>query len=75
MLRKLGMMAAMALALGATACTAKVEDEGKAPDVEVKGGEMPEVDVDPAKVEVSTDTQAVAVPDVDVTPAGGGDDK
>jgi hypothetical protein len=70
MLKKLTMMAAMVLALGAVACTAEVEDPGKAPEVEVKGGEMPEVDVDPANVEVSTDTQTVVTPDVDVTPAG-----
>ena len=30
---------------------------------------MPKVDVDPANVEVSTDTQTVVTPDVDVTPA------
>lgn len=69
MLRKLTMMAALVLTMGAMACTAEVEDEGRAPEVEVKGGEMPEVDVDPANVEVSTDTQTVVTPDVDVTPA------
>jgi hypothetical protein len=73
MLRKLMTVAAMALAMGAVACTAEVEDEGKAPEVEVKGGEMPEVDVDPANVEVSTDTQQVVTPDVDVTPTEGAD--
>lgn len=69
MLKKLMTMAAMALLVGAAACTAEVEDEGKAPSVEVKGGEMPEVDVDPANVEVSTDTQQVVTPEVNVTPA------
>jgi PBP1b-binding outer membrane lipoprotein LpoB len=69
MLKKLMTVAAMALLVGATACTAEVEDEGKAPSVEVKGGEMPEVDVDPANVEVSTDTQQVVTPEVNVTPA------
>ncbi len=69
MLKKLMTMAAMALLVGATACTAEVEDEGSAPSVEVKGGEMPEVDVDPANVEVSTDTQQVVTPEVNVTPA------
>jgi hypothetical protein len=53
------------------ACTAEVEDTGKAPDVDVSGGEMPKVDVDPANVEVSTDTQTVVTPEVNVTPAGG----
>ncbi|HLM66568.1 MAG TPA: hypothetical protein VK358_03530 [Longimicrobium sp.] len=71
MLKKLMTMAAMALLMGSVACTAEVEDEGKAPSVEVKGGEMPEVDVDPANVEVSTDTQQVVTPEVNVTPAQG----
>lgn len=57
-----------ALTLAAGACTAKVEDEGKAPDVEVKGGEAPKVDVDPATVNVGTDTNTVVTPTVSVTP-------
>ena len=71
MFKRLMTVAALALTMGAMACTAKVEDEGKAPDVDVSGGEMPKVDVDPANVEVSTDTQTVVTPDVTVTPAGG----
>lgn len=62
-----------AAALGAAACTAEVEDEGRAPDVDVRPGELPEVDVDPARVEVNTDTQTVVVPDVDVVPTEGDD--
>jgi PBP1b-binding outer membrane lipoprotein LpoB len=69
MLKKLTTVAAMALLMGSVACSAEVEDEGRAPEVEVKGGEMPEVDVDPANVEVSTDTQQVVTPEVNVTPA------
>ena len=55
-----------ALVLGA--CTAEVEDEGELPDVDVSGGEAPQVDVDPANVDVttSTDTNTVVTPDVDV---------
>lgn len=75
MFKRLMTAAAMALMVGAVACTAEVEDEGKAPEVEVKGGEMPEVDVDPANVEVGTDTQTVVTPDVDVTPAQDNDNK
>lgn len=50
------------------ACTAKVEDEGELPNVEVEGGEAPKVDVDPATVDVTTskDTNVVVTPDVDV---------
>ena len=70
MLKRVMTVAALTLTLGAVACTAEVEDPGKAPDVDVSGGEMPKVDVDPANVNVSTDTQTVITPDVDVTPAG-----
>ena len=70
MLKRLMTVAAMSLALGAMACTAEVEDEGEAPDVDVSGGEMPKVDIDPANVEVSTDTQTVITPEVNVTPTG-----
>ena len=73
MLRRVMAVAALALSLGAMACTAEVEEEGKMPDVDVQGGEMPKVDVDPATVEVGTDTQTVITPDVDVTPTEGDD--
>lgn len=73
MFKKLMLTAALALSVGAVACTAEVEEEGKMPEVEVKGGEMPSVDVDPANVEVGTDTQTVVTPDVDVTPTEGAD--
>lgn len=60
--------AAAALMMAAGACTAKVEDEGKLPDVDVSGGQAPKVDVDPARVEVGTDTNTVVTPSVNVTP-------
>jgi hypothetical protein len=60
-------------ALAATSCTAEVEDAGRAPDVDVQAGELPEVDVDPARVEVGTDTQTIVTPDVDVVPTEGDD--
>ena len=50
-------------------CTAEVEDTGEAPDINVEGGRAPDVDVNPAEVNVSTDTQTVVTPDVDVRPA------
>ena len=62
-----------AASLAAMACTAEVEDEGRAPDIDVQAGEMPEVDVDPARVEISTDTQTIVTPDVDVVPTEGDD--
>lgn len=72
-IKRLLTIASMGLALGAAACTAEVEDKGALPDVDVKGGEMPKVDVDPANVEVGSDTQTVVTPDVNVTPTEGDD--
>lgn len=56
---------ALSVALGG-ACTAQVEDEGELPEVNVEGGDMPNVDVDPVDVDITTDTQQVVVPDVDI---------
>ena len=66
----MALLFATALASG---CTAEVEDAGRAPDVDVQAGELPEIDVDPATVEVSQDTQTIITPDIDVVPAGGDD--
>ena len=41
---------------------------GEMPEVNVEGGNMPKYDVDPAKVEVGTDTTKVVTPDVDIKP-------
>lgn len=70
---RLTTLALLGLSLAATACTAEVEDEGEMPKVNVEGGEMPKVDVDPAKVEVTQDTQQVVTPEVKVTPTEGDD--
>jgi hypothetical protein len=69
MLTKLGLaIGCLAATLAIGACTAEVEDEGELPDVDVSGGEAPNVDVDPANVDVTTgtDTNTVVTPDVDV---------
>jgi hypothetical protein len=71
--KRLMMVALFGLSMVATACTAKVEDKGEAPSVDVDGGRAPSVDVDPAKVEVSQDTQQVVTPKVNVTPTEGDD--
>ncbi len=58
-----------ALALTAVlggACSAEVEDEGALPEVNVEGGDLPNVDVDAADVNIGSDTQTVVVPDVDI---------
>ncbi|HYW06538.1 MAG TPA: hypothetical protein VE913_06265 [Longimicrobium sp.] len=59
------------LAVSVGACTAEVKDKGALPDVDVSGGRAPDVDVDPANVEVTTDTQTIVTPEVNVTPANG----
>lgn len=66
--RLLRLIPVLALTLAFGACTAQVEEEGEAPEVNVEGGELPEVDVDAADVDITTDTQTVVTPDVDVTP-------
>ena len=63
---KLGMMALVALSMAA--CTAEKTEEGEMPEVNVEGGNMPKYDVDPAQVQVGTDTTKVVTPDVDVVP-------
>lgn len=54
------------LLLAGAACTAEVEDQGSVPDVDVRGGDAPNVDVDPADVNVGTDTSTVVTPEVNV---------
>lgn len=48
------------------ACDVDQTDEGDLPDVDVEGGDLPEYDVDAADVDVSTDTQTIVTPDVDI---------
>ena len=54
------------LALPLAACSVEQTDEGEMPEVEVRGGEMPEYDVDTAEVEVDTETREIEVPEVDI---------
>ncbi len=67
------MMAAAMLA----GCSAEKTQEGEMPDVDVnaEGGQLPKYDVDPAKVEITSDTQQVVTPQVEVTPAPDNDGK
>lgn len=71
--RKLIALAILPLALASFACTAEVEEKGEMPEVNVEGGKAPEIDVDPAEVNISTDTQQVVTPEVNVTPTEGND--
>ena len=59
------------LALGltlSTGCRVRQTEEGEMPDVdvEVKGGNVPEYDVDAADVDVKAKETEISVPDVDV---------
>lgn len=72
--RILGAVPTLALAAALGACTAEVEEEGNLPEVEVtEEGNLPQIDVDPVDVDVTTDTQQVVTPDIDVTPTEGDD--
>jgi hypothetical protein len=67
MLKKFGvLMAALTMVVALGACTVEQTEEGELPEVNVEGGNMPEYDVDPVDVEVTTDTATITVPDVDV---------
>ena len=71
--------AATALVFSLASCNVRQTQEAKAPEVEVKEGQMPKYDVDPAKVtvqpeqkeitvpKVTTEQKTITVPDVDVT--------
>ena len=55
------------LAIGLAACDVDQTQEAELPEVEVKGGQMPEFDVETADVDVGTKETTIEVPDVDVT--------
>lgn len=59
------LLATFAMAVGAGGCTVKKTEDGEAPKVE--GGKLPKYEVEPAKVEVKTDTHTVVTPTVKVT--------
>lgn len=70
-MKKIAIMAALTAGLALTACEANVTEEGEMPtmDVDVSGdaGQLPEVDVKTADIEVGTEEKTIEVPDVDVT--------
>jgi len=59
-----GILAVAALALPLVACTVKKTEEGELPRVE--GGKLPEYEVKPAEVQISSTPVEVTVPDVDI---------
>jgi hypothetical protein len=59
-----------AIAFGVAACDVQKTQEGKLPDVEVKGGQVPKYDVDVGDVDVGTEKKEITVPTIDIdTPA------
>ena len=54
------------LAIGLAACDVDQTKEAELPEVEVKGGQAPEFDVETADVDVGTEKKTIEVPDVDV---------
>ena len=67
MKKTFAVLAATGVLLSLAACDVDQTEEGSLPEVE--GGNLPEYDVEPAEVDVTTGTETVEVPtmDVDVT--------
>lgn len=67
---KLAVVPALVAVFALNACTAEQTEEGEMPEVNVEGGNLPEYDIDPARVEITTDTQNIQVqtPDIDIEP-------
>ncbi len=60
------LLIAALLSVAATGCKVTQTQEGKMPEVEVKGGQVPKYDVKGPKVDVKTETKQIEVP-TDVT--------
>lgn len=60
------LLSAALLAIGTTGCKVDKTQDGKMPEVEVKGGQIPKYDVKGPTVEVGTKTKQITVP-TDVT--------
>ena len=62
------LLSAALLSVSATGCKVTQTQEGKMPEVDVKGGQVPKYDVKGPKVDVKTEKKDVKVPKVTVTP-------
>lgn len=73
--KSLILLLALSLASVSGACRVRQTQEGEAPDVDVsvKGGKVPEYDVDAADVDVTTEKREVTVPKVTIEPPRDGD--
>lgn len=73
MKKDLMILAASSLALALGACDVEQTEKAELPEVEVKGGNMPEYDVDAADVDVTTEKRTVEVPVIEVDEADAGE--
>ncbi|WP_170003202.1 hypothetical protein [Pseudopontixanthobacter vadosimaris] len=64
MKKSFAILAATGLALSLAACDVDQTEEGSLPEIE--GGNLPEYDVEPADVDVTTGTETIEVPTMDV---------
>jgi hypothetical protein len=60
------LLSAALLSVSATGCKVTQTQDGKMPEVEVKGGQVPKYDVKGPKVDVKSETKQIEVP-TDVT--------
>jgi hypothetical protein len=65
-LRNLALIPALGAVFMLGACDVDKTEEGDMPEVDVQGGNLPEYDVETADIEVTTDTQTIVTPDVDI---------
>jgi hypothetical protein len=64
--RVVSLLSGTTLALTLGACDVDQTQQGKLPEVDVKGGQLPKFDVDVADVEIKKKTVEVPVPDIEV---------
>jgi hypothetical protein len=58
-------LAALLAVTATTGCRVRQTQEGKAPEVDVKGGQVPKYDVDPAEVDIKGEKREVTVPKIE----------
>jgi hypothetical protein len=64
--KNIGRLVATGIAVAAIGCDIDQTREAELPEVEVRGGQMPQYDVDTADIDVNERPAEVNVPDIDV---------
>jgi hypothetical protein len=62
----MGILMVALLAVPLVGCNVRQTEEAEAPEVEVKGGQLPEYDVSTADVDVGTKETTIEVPTIDI---------